>query len=339
MMLVKCFLPDDAKFKHPPSKLILHVATPLFCLYNKTRKSPCILKKHLQQLLLKILEDEAKRQELYSAFLGHNTSTRFGDYVLLEFGPTSGIEITGLCEDLKYAELADTVHDLVCIAKDLSPSVFTYVLNFLSNTNKANWTEQREILEAEDDRMEHIEIQIAACVLLQLLADMNTVREAQAKEPQWLLSFIKSLFTKYTRKQQGKMEESECELLYLSLMLIKTLVDEKVKLEINLFKNFSVFLKKHVNSRIPMQLKSLINDVVRCIETYGTSEKKHYQDLSINSISSDKFDKAIKDLADPLIPVKANGLVTLRKLIESQDPFTVKNRGIVLGLLQVRVLI
>ncbi|XP_014469341.1 PREDICTED: transport and Golgi organization protein 6 homolog isoform X2 [Dinoponera quadriceps] len=333
--LAKCFLAEDAKFKHPPSKLILHVATPLFCLYNQARRSPCVLKKHLQQLLLKILEDETKREELYSAFLGYRTSAGFGDYVTSEFGPTGGIEITGLSEDLEYTELADTVHDLVCIAKNLSPGVFTYVLSFLSNINQTDRIEQREILETEDDRMKHVDMQIAACVLLQQLADMSTVREAQAKKPQWLLSFIKSLFTKYTdAKRLGEMEESECELLYLSLMLVKTSVEEEAELQIDLFKDFSMFLKQHVNSRMPKQLKSLINDVVGCVETYGESSKKYYQDLSVNPTESDKFDKAVRDLADPLIPVQANGLMTLRKLIESQDPCTVARRGIVLSLLQ-----
>lgn len=337
--LAKCFLVEDAKFKHLPSKLILHVAMPLFCLYNKARRSPCLLKRHLQQLLLKILKDEIKREKLYSAFLGHCTSTEFGDYVELQFGPTSGIEIIGLSQDLSYTELADTVYDLVCIAKDLSPSAFTYVLSFLSNINQANQTKQQNRIETEDDRVRHIEMQVAACILLQQLADMSTVRKAQAKEPQWLLSFIKSLFTKYTREQRIEIEESECELLYLSLMLIKTLIEENAKLQIDLFENFSAFLKQREKLGMPTQLKLLINDVVSCIETYGKSEKKYYRDLSVNLTASDKFDQAVRDLADPLIPVQANGLISLRKLIESQDPCTIARKGIILNLFQVHALI
>ncbi|EFN83717.1 Transmembrane and coiled-coil domain-containing protein 7 [Harpegnathos saltator] len=334
--LAKCFLVEDAKFKHLPSKLILHVATPLFCLYNKTRQSPCILKKPLQQLLLKILEDETKREKLFSAFLGHHTSAEFGDYLLPEFGPNCGIKIIGLSEDLRYMELADTIYDLVCIAKNLSPSMFTYILSFLSNINQVNETRQRARLNTEDDQVRHLEMQIATCALLQRLADMNTVREAQAKEPQSLLSFIKFLFTKYinTKKRQDEMEENECELLCLSLMLIKTLVEEKVELRVNAFKNFSKFLKQHVKSSLPTQLESLVNEVVKCIETYGRSKRKYHKDLSVNTSASNKFDKAIKDLADSLIPVQANGLITLRKLIEDQDPFTIAHRRIVLDLLQ-----
>lgn len=337
--LAKCFLTEDAKFKRLPSKLILHIARPLFCLYNKTRESPCILKRPLQQLLLKILENEAKREELYAAFLGHRTSAGFGDYVTSEFGPTGGIEIVGLCEDLSYMTLAETVRELVCIAKDLSPSVFVYVLSFLSDTNQVNQTKQCETIETEEDRVRHMEMQVAACVLLQQLADMSTVREAQAREPHSLLSFIKSLFTKYidTSKQRDNMEESECELLYLSLMLIKTMIEEHGKLQIGLFQDFKAFLKERVKLRIPAHLKSLMNDVVSCID--DRSKRKYYQDMSLNATSkSSKFDDAIRDLFEPSIPVQANGLVTLRKLIESRDPCTMACKEIVLNKLKVCVL-
>lgn len=343
--LTKCFLTEDAKFKHLPCTVILYVATPLFCLYNTVRESACILKTNLRRLLLKILEEETTREKLYAAFLGHDTSAEFGDYVTAQFGPTGGLQITELNKNLKYEELADTVFELVSIAKDLSPSLFYYMLKFLSNINKSSYkVERQNVLETEDDKIEHIAMQLAAHKLLSQLASTTTIQDAQVKNPTPLLSFIKSLFDAYTKSYQDKTEENECEILYISLMLIKFLLEKRATLKIDLLKDFATFLEKHRrNSKLPMQLKSLIDEMVAYIATYDSNEKsqvrieegKYYQDISINPITLNKFDKAIKDLMDPLLPVRAHGLITLTKLIENKDPCAVARKGIVLRLFQV----
>ncbi|XP_071625636.1 transport and Golgi organization protein 6 homolog [Temnothorax longispinosus] len=336
-ILTKCFLTEDAKFKHLPCKVILHVATPLFCLYDKVRESACSLKTNLRQLLLKIFEEDTTREKLYSAFLGHDTSAGFGNYVSSEFGPTGGIEIIGLNESLDYEKLADTIFDLVSTARDLSPSLFCYMLKFLSNQNK--WSceiEQSKTLETEDDKIERITMQLAAHKLLSQLASTSTVQDAQVKDPELLLSFIKSLFDDYTKSRSDKTEENECEMLYISLMWIKMILLEKsAAIKIDLFKDFKTFLEDHLkNSNMPTQLKSLISEVVACITTHDSrprSERKYYQDLSS---SSDKFDEALKDLADPLLPVRAHGLVTLTKLIETKDSYAIARNAIILRLFE-----
>lgn len=335
-ILAKCFLTEDAKFKHLPYKVILHVATPLFCLYDKVCESACALKTNLRQLLLKIFEEETMQEKLYSAFLGHDTSARFGEYVASEFGPTGGIEIIDLNKNLDYEKLADTIFDLVSTTKDLSPSLFCYMLKFLSD----NWSyeiEQSKTLETEDDKIERITMQLAAHKLLSQLASTSTVQDAQVKNPKKLLLFIKSLFDEYTKNHLDKSEENECEMLYISLMLIKMILLEKsAAIEIDLFKDFKTFLEDHLkNSDIPVQLKSLISEVVACIMKHDSrtrSERKYYQDMSS---SSNKFDEALKDLADPLLPVRAHGLVALTKLIETKDAYTTARNVIILRLFQV----
>jgi len=132
-------------------------------------------------------------------------------------------------------------------------------------------------------------------------------------------------------------------MLYISLMLIQMILIEKhAALDIGLFKDFSTFLEDHRrNSKMPTQLRSLIDEVVACILTHDFSEKsrigperKYYQDLSTSPTTSNKFDEALKDLADPLLPVRAHGLITLTRLIESKDPCTVARKAIILHLFQ-----
>ncbi|XP_018046767.1 PREDICTED: transport and Golgi organization protein 6 homolog isoform X1 [Atta colombica] len=336
-ILAKCFLTEDSRFKHVPCKVILYVATPLFCLYDKIRESACILKTDLRRLLLKIFEEETLREKLYSAFLGHDKSVEFGNYITSEFASTGGIEITGLNKNLDYEKLADTIFDLVSIAKDLSPNLFCYMLKFLLNINKWNYEiEQPKMLETEDDKIERITMQLAAHKLLSQLASTSIIQDAQIKNPEPLLSFIKSLFNEYIKKRQEKTEESECEMLYISLILIKMILLEKnASIEIVLFKDFKTFLEDHLkNSNVSTQLKALINEVVACITTHNSqirTERKYYQDLSS---SSDKFDQALRDLADSLLPIQAHGLVVLTKLIETKDAYAVARNAIILRLFE-----
>lgn len=348
--LTKCFLPEDAKFKHLPCKVILHIATPLFCLYSKMRKSVYALKMNLRRLLSSILMDETTREKLYSVFLGHVTTVEFGDYVISEFGPTGGIEITGVNEDLEYEELADTVFDLMTTTKDLSPSLFRYMLQYLSNVNRQSFTrnvEQSQVLETEDDKIRRIAMQLAAYKLLSQLASTSIIQDAQVNNPEPLLSFIQSMLHEYmenTRSQshQHETEETECEILYISLMLIKMiLIEKRAVINIDLFKKFSTFLQ-NCRENMSTQLKSLIDEVVSCIITYDSnvesqdrSKKKYYEDLSTNSAASNKFDEALKDLSDPLLPVRAHGLITFTRLIESNDPCARARKAIILRLFQV----
>ncbi|XP_018404878.1 PREDICTED: transport and Golgi organization protein 6 homolog [Cyphomyrmex costatus] len=335
-ILAKCFLTEDSKF-NVPCKVILYVATPLFCLYDKIHESACTLKTNLRQLLLKIFEEETTREKLYSAFLGHDTSGEFGYYITSEFGSTGGIKITGLNKNLDYEKLADTIFDLVSISKDLSLSLFRYMLNFLSNINKWNYEiEQPKMLETEVDKIERIMMELAAHKLLSQLASTSIVQDAQVKNPEPLLSFIKSLFTEYTKNRSDKTEENKCEMLYISLMLIKMILLEKsASIKIDLFKDFKTFLEDHLkNLNMSAQLKALISEVVACITTHDSrirTERRYYQDLSS---LSDKFDQALRDLADPLLPVRAHGLVELTKLIETKDSYAVARNAIILRLFE-----
>lgn len=344
-ILAKCFLTEDAKFKHLSCKVILPVATPLFCLYDKVRESACALKTNLRRLLLKILAEEITQEKLYSAFLGHDKSAGFGDYVTSEFGETGGVEIKGVNKNLDYEKLADTMFDLVSTAKDLSPSLFCYMLKFLSNLNKWSYEiEQPKTLETEEDKMERLTMQLvihqrfvkAVYELLSRLANTSTVQDAQVKDPKPLLSFIKSLFDEYT-ESLDKTEENECEMLYTSLMWVKMwIVEKSAVINIDLFKDFKTYLEDHLkSSNMPAQLKSLISEVVDCIMTHDSrirSERKCYEDLSN---SSNKFQEAMKDLANPLLPVQAHGLITLTKLIETKDPYAIARHTVILCLFQV----
>ncbi|KAK2582513.1 hypothetical protein KPH14_004811 [Odynerus spinipes] len=329
-----CFTVTDTHFKHLPYKLMSVVAIPLFSIHNKIRSSSCLLKNKVRELLLKLLHDETLQDDLFAAFLGYDTTYNFGKYISTQFGPTGGLEIVGIEKSLVYEEIADSLFDLVSPDKELTTNLFSCLLKLLSDSMK--WT-HTNTLETPFDTIERIEKQLAAIKLLSHLANKSVVQEAQLKNPESLLNFIKSLFTEHIRKNQNDSENDDHEIIYISLMLIKMILSSDNKmLDQTSFESFAVFLKEQCsNSMIPSQLVDLMKEILPLIECKKQqSNNMYYEDLSVDYRNTNKFEEAIRDLSDPLLPVRAHGLITLTKLIETKDPYAVARNSILLRLFQ-----
>ncbi|XP_076476756.1 transport and golgi organization 6 isoform X2 [Bombus vancouverensis nearcticus] len=332
--LTRCFVTMESKFKQLPSELLMNVAVPLFSLYNTVRQSAYVLKAKLKQLVLLLLYEQPLRNELFAAFLGHNVTNKFGNYLKSKFGPAGGIEILGLDRTCKYEEFADTLFDLTFTTRNLSTKLFSYLLQFLSNSIKVDQTEAQNMLEAVEDTMEKMEEKLAAVKLLSSLANVSVVQESQVEDPKLMFYFIKLLFNQHIKKTQDLTADEDCEILYVGLMLVKMIVNEKKKsLNWTIFNDFLRFLKECCAfSNIPSQLLMLMQELIELVETKGKPEKKHYQDVSAGCEVSNRFESVIQDLADPLLPVRAHALVVLTKLIENMDPCTISRKSILLQL-------
>ncbi|KOC59653.1 Transmembrane and coiled-coil domain-containing protein 7 [Habropoda laboriosa] len=336
--LMKCFITVESKFKQLPCRLLMNIAVPLFSLYNNVRQSACVLKSKIKQLILLLLHDESSRNDLFAAFLGYTFTNNFGNRLLSKFGPTGGIEIVGIDNACKYEEFADSLFDLICNDEILSIELFIYLLKFLSRSIEEldQEKEDKHLLETEDGKMEKIEEQLTAVKLLSNLASMSTVQEAQIEKPKPIISFIKSLFNQYIKERHSLSEEDDCEILYVSLMLVKMILSERKKpLDSSAFTDFVKFLKECCTfSNISPQLLLLTKELIELFNSQGRSEQRYYQDLSVDSKLSNKFEEALKDLTDPLLPVRAHGLITITKLIENMDPCITTSKAILLQLFE-----
>ncbi|XP_017758255.1 PREDICTED: transport and Golgi organization protein 6 homolog [Eufriesea mexicana] len=327
--LTKCFITVEAKFKQLPCQLLMNIAVPLFSLYNNVRQSVCILKTKIKQLILLLLYEESSRNDLFAAFLGHNLTNKFGYHLKSIFGPTGGIEIIGIDNANKYEEFADSLFDLTFNTAVLSTKLFSYLLQFLSHLLKLDYQKEvGNLLETEDDIVKMLEKQLLAVKLLSNLANICAVQEAQIENPKSIICFIKSLFNQYLRKIQNLPEEDDCEILYVSLMLVKMILSDSTKpLDWTTFSDFIEFLKQCCFvSNMPSQLLLLTRELIELIETQDKSKRKHYEDLSVECKPAKKFEEALKDLADPLLPVRAHGLIVLTKLIENKDPCVIARK-------------
>lgn len=337
--LTTCFAPTEGKFKSLPCRFMSIIAVPLFCIHNKIRSSSCSLRNEARQLLSKLLQEEHLQRDLFSAFLGYERNGNFGRHVSVQFGSNGGVEIVGTISSTAYEEYADSLFDLASVNESLVTNLFSYLLTTLPSTSSAKRyrDDTTRRLETPRDIIERVEKRLAAIKILSLLAKRSVVQEAQLQNPEPLLNFIKSLFNEKLVENQDNTENDDHEVLYVGLMLIKMILSSEGKtLNGTNFESFGKFLKERTdNSTIPSQLVILMKEIVESIEEKRQSNRIRCDDLSVDYKKFHKFEEAIRDLSDPLLPVRAHGIITLTKLIERKDPFAVARREILLRLFQV----
>lgn len=337
--LTECFISTDAKFKHLPCTLMKEVAIPLFTLHVKARQSVSLVRKKISVLLLNLLSESTLRDDLFSAFLDHErTSVDYGEKLSCRFGPTGGLEITGELEHLNHEAAADSLLDLVTNEPHLAFGLFKFLLrSFSTLTSIGRDDSGAKILETSDDTIDRVEKNLASMKILSNLAGTRTIQDALKNGPEPLLSFVKSLFDK---KSSGTKDDDErVEILYVGLMLVKVILTESTKpKDWTPFNDLAKFLNEaKERTEMPQQLLDLIQELIKVVNSRGRSATRRYQDLAVgeNSARGSEFEKALRDLADPLLPVRAHGLMSLTKLIESRDSEAIANKDIILCFFQV----
>ncbi|XP_063984187.1 transport and Golgi organization protein 6 homolog [Diachasmimorpha longicaudata] len=306
--LTKLFISTDANFKCLPIDLIAETAVPLFCIYKKTCQSPCLLRLKSKELLINLLNSSDLRDKLICAFLGHDIHPgNFGGQMKFEFGPSGGLEVTGEVEEVNPENSADCLFDLVKDSPDLPWHLFNYSQSFFCKIRKR-----------EANVLDRLESQLVVMKLLLSLANCKSVQEHQLRHPEHLIGFITELFEE---SFVSPGDDDHVDILYVSLMLIKEIVAERKKPKDwswTPFDNLSRFLKERLtNWKCPEHLKSLIVEVQQIVRQRGVTPR--FEDLSVEESNESPFDKALKDLTDPLLPVRAHGLISLTKLIETSS--------------------
>ncbi|XP_044728983.1 transport and Golgi organization protein 6 homolog [Chrysoperla carnea] len=97
--------------------------------------------------------------------------------------------------------------------------------------------------------------------------------------------------------------------LFLSLMLLDILIDNSI--ELSQLTGCINSLEAVANKTKNVELKTYITQTCTKIRNGGI-------DKSNNGIKSE-FDQALEEICDPLLPVRAHGLMSLKKLIETND--------------------
>ena len=336
--LTKIFIPTDANFKHIDNSLLREVSMPLFNLHTKARQSVSLIKTKVKDLLINLLKDSESRKIFFAASLGnYDGSENLGERLSFRFGPTGGLEVTGEIENLDHEVAADSLFDLISNDNKLALDLFNYLLRSFSRLNKIKSHDTTTpVLENSEDTFDRIKKRMASMKLLANLAETRTIQEALVKKPEPLLDFVKNLFNERTDDQEN------VEVLYVSLMLVKIiLTDNKKPEDFSGFMELKDFLKgvKKQGEKLPETLLALVEQILDIIECPGKSTTRRFYDLNMDGPKKESdFERALRDLTDPLLPVRAHGLMSLTKLIEIGDFETVEKKDIILCFFQVSIL-
>lgn len=192
-------------------------------------------------------------------------------------------------------------------------------------------------LETSEDTLEKIEKQLLSVKLLSLLSASSMVQERQFQNPKALLEFIKSLFPKVTTQSVNDDDDKNTEIVFMALMLVKLIIsDKKVDVNWKPYEEFVVFLQQQLGSKnIPKNIELLIMEIMYLVNNKKEFQNTRYHDLSEDNKNSQELNKAIMDLTDPLLPVKAHGIIAITRLIDSRHPETLEMCDFLLAAFQV----
>lgn len=325
----KLLTAKEARF---PCELIKHISCPLFYMYIKSQKSVSLTKSQVKDILIILLSNDSLSESLFSVYLEPvlNHQEYFGEKLAFRFGPSGGLEIISRPEKFDYEEVADALYDLVIDDEDLSVSLFHYLLKSIHN----NMTEPEFDENHQIEDMNMILKRIAITKLMSKLASNSNLQKAQIKNPKYILDFVKSLFNELMKK--GNVQnENETEVLYVSLMLVKLILEQGKPKELSPFNELASYLESNKNKmKLSESFLTLISELLSIIKKKEVKTSRYYQDTSIDYLKEKEFEEALKDLTDPLLPVRAHGLMILTKKIEASDSIAIGKKDLLLYLFQ-----
>ncbi|KAL0849369.1 hypothetical protein ABMA28_013675 [Loxostege sticticalis] len=207
-----------------------------------------------------------------------------------------------------------------CSDNNFIQNIFELALSALIDLNVRRNQSNKEMLSTEDEPTVFNEVDEQYITVLQLLSELSTspkILSSLKSNPSTVLNFIEHFIV-----SSKKRSEEEC--VTIALVLLNTILSNSQQ---------SGDLKKRFEQLIPV-LKSIAEDDasinnVLCAEALSlimSEETKQDQ--------ASEFQKAVSDVFDSLLPVRAHGMIALTKLIDKKDQETISKKHYVFCLFQ-----
>lgn len=282
------------------------------------------LKVKLKDILLKCIEKLSKLEvaSLISKFLFENDKSNLSGIIIEEYD--SGIAIkSGLSKENK-SENDELLYFLSLFNSSTENSfvkaVFEASLDILINFSiKRKNNMNNELLTLEDEPvLDDIDAQYA--IILQLLSEISMspkVVIALKNDPTIVINFIEHFLLK-------ENSESNEECTSVALVLLNTVLANSKE---------SIDVGKRFVAIIPV-LKKMSKDK----SSFNHILCKEALTLMLSEVpaqSESACGKAITDVFDNLLPVRAHGIMELTKLLDAKDPETISKKHFILCLFQV----
>lgn len=327
--------PNIYAFKQIPSELVIF----LFKVYTqiKTRVNCDIIKQRLEEFLHTYIKLSADSNNLLHSLLLSVTDLKYSlnfEYFSDEQEMDDTL-VVNLCEsnELSIEMIDQHCQILVYLIqnyKELEINFMIYLLKkLIIEENNQNVGGNRLLIEIEIDiekKSKEINSKIIYFTQLSKLFECIDI-DLIVKNYDEIIEFCKIIIENFLKYWQNVNEETTpSELIQLVLSIISVFTTGTIELDYQVKQKLQVLLpgldslkKLLVNTEIEEMIDSLCVSIATYLGI--KTEKKNL----IEEVVDDEFCKAIRDINDPLIPVKAHGYVEMRKLIEKKDPKCLQN--------------
>ena len=240
----------------------------------------------------------------------------------------------------------------------LFEQINNYYEDKVTNNNRQNQQNDQTLLNLEKNinNIEN-EINLKIIYFTQLsyvfeYIDPKLIIDKHEKVIQFCHNLLKNIIAVIYKSDQEMVDleidredknKNEYEILHLILSIISIFTTGLVELDTNVKKDLQVFLPilndlktSHKNEELSIMAESVYMSIAtycgiksndKNLFTQTSSNKKVLIEEIADNNNIDDYEKALRDLNDPLLPVRAHGLVVLRKLIDKKHEKCIQNKN------------
>ncbi|XP_050307289.1 transport and Golgi organization protein 6 homolog [Anthonomus grandis grandis] len=319
-----------------PIEMIKPVLSVIFKYYsitlNKNFKDTNL---EAKEVLLKFLNDYSIDEVVFDNFLfGISDSEN-----ILAFRSDIELKIAGNEVVVKHmdhqcisspSDNFETIQKLLESDVKLLTRLFKYLLKCFGQREKYFKKANEELLNLESDVMtEYFERRLVVVSALSVLADNKKVQKEIIDSPGDIVCFIIDVLYRTIESNMHKTEDfesDEFQTMFTVVMILNALIANHSKKTLKTFKSLCEPLKVIQSEAKHKELIDLIGTILKILETEKTT-KIHIEDRS-------EIDLILEDICDPLLPVRAHGIMALKKLVEQKNPSVMEKKQYILTIFQ-----
>jgi hypothetical protein len=170
-----------------------------------------------------------------------------------------------------------------------------------------------------------------------LMAFSENLSDSVLKNVVQICLFLKAMLESVTSMESFPSSDTE-DISTLCLAILEMLLSGKVR-KVDKSEEILVFdllpplklLQSHPNAYIATSARTLYTKIITRDQSWLKTEDE------VQHESQKNFEEALKDINDPLIPVRAHGLIALRRLVLAKDAHTMKNLNMIINIFQAQL--
>lgn len=245
---------------------------------------------------------------------------------------TNYIEETVICTPEENGEV---LLELLKNQVELRTKLFSYLLNCLVHDEKYfKSISNRILLEQEEDFIvdESTQRKLVVFKLLANLAEDREIQEHIASNPDEIVDYMEIVFKRTVQSEILKNDSNSdgFQSVFTLCMILQLLVENGNAENLKCFERLNDLLQNMVEHCSDAELQDLLRNILE-----GLLNKKQRRGRKPRAEPT-ALDLAFEEICDPLLPVRAHGLMTLIELVKKKDKDAIQRITYIQNIFKVR---